>query len=80
VSVAPLRFEVMRHLLRISEESMIDTLQEVVGLELVKRGDDAFTYVPFDEATRAGIVEGMAPERVERLRSQIEGASKRVWE
>ena len=80
VSAAPLRFEVMRHLLRVSEETMIETLEEVVALQLVKRGPDAFTYVPFDDATRDGIVEGMAAERIARLQSQIEGASKRVWE
>ena len=50
-SVRPLRYEVMRHLLRVSEETMTETLEEVVELHLVRRGSDAFTYVPFDEAT-----------------------------
>ena len=80
VATAPLRYEVVRHLLRVSEETMTETLEEVVGLNLVKRGPDPFTYVSFDDATRAEIVEHMLPERLERLRRQIEGASKRVWE
>jgi hypothetical protein len=80
VATAPLRFEVMRHLLRVSEESMIETLEEAVALDLVKRGADAFTYVPFDRATRDEIVAGMTPERIERLRAQIAGASSRVFE
>ncbi len=80
VSQTPLRYEVVRHLLRVSEETMTETLEEVVGLALVKRGADAFTYVPFDDATRNSIVEDMPPERLDRLRTQIEGASKRVWE
>lgn len=80
VAPAPLRFEVMRHLLRVSEESMIETLEEAVALDLVKRGPDAFTYVPFDDATRASILEGIAPERAARLRAQIDGAASRVFE
>ena len=44
----PLRFEVMRHLLRVSEETMIEVLEEVVTVGLVRRGDDAFTSYLFD--------------------------------
>ena len=79
-ATAPLRFEVMRHLLRVSEESMIETLEEAVALDLVKRGADAFTYIPFDDATRDDILEGMDAARIERLRAQIAGASSRVFE
>lgn len=76
----PLRFEVMRHLVRLSEEDMIATLAEVVELRLVKRGADAFTYVPFDGETGTAIRESMQPERLARLRAQIESASQRVFE
>lgn len=76
----PLRFEVMRHLLRVSEETMIEVLEEVVAVGLVRRGDDAFTYVSFDDVIRADLVESLGPDRTARLRSQIESASLRVFE
>ena len=79
-AVVPLRYEVMRHLLRVSEETMTETLEEVVELHLVRRGSDAFTYVPFDEATGDAIRSSMDAERLARLRGQIESASLRVFE
>ncbi len=79
-SVRPLQYEVMRHLLRVSEETMTETLEEVVELHLVRRGSDAFTYVPFDEATGDAIRGSMDAERLVRLRAQIESASLRVFE
>jgi hypothetical protein len=79
-ALAPLRYEVMRHLLRVSEETMTETLEEVVALHLVKRGADAFTYVPFDQATGEAIREGMDLERLMRLRGQIQSATLRVFE
>ena len=79
-SATPLRYEVVRHLLRVSEETMTETLEEVVGLSLVKRGPDPFTYVSYDEQTRDEIVEHMQPERRDKLRAQIESASRRVFE
>ena len=79
-SVRPLQYEVMRHLLRVSEETMTETLQEVVELHLVKRGADAFTYVPFDDAIGDAIRGSMDAERLARLRAQIESASLRVFE
>lgn len=79
-AVAPLRYEVVRHLLRVSEETMTETLEEVVELHLVKRGPDPFTYVPFDDATGDAIRASMDAERLARLRSQIAGATLRVFE
>ena len=79
-AVAPLRYEVMRHLLRVSEETMTETLEEVVELHLVKRSPDPFTYVPFDDATGDAIRAGMDPERLSRLRGQIASATLRVFE
>jgi hypothetical protein len=79
-SEAPLRYEVMRHLLRVSEETMAEVLEETVRAKLVRRGPDPFTYVPSDEETGAAIREGLGPERLARLRSQIAGASIRVLE
>ncbi len=79
-ATAPLRYEVVRHLVRVSEEDMTATLAEVIELRLVKRGADAFTYVPFDAATGAAIRESMQPERLARLQAQIESASQRVFE
>jgi len=79
-SEAPLRYEVVRHLLRVSEETMSEVLEEVVALQLVRRGPDPFTYVPFDEGVREAIRGGMDAERLARLRAQIEGARARVME
>jgi len=79
-AIAPLRYEVMRHLLRVSEETMTETLEEVVELHLVRRGPDPFTYVPFDEVTGDAIRTSIDPERLTRLRSQIASATLRVFE
>lgn len=76
----PLRYEVLRHLLRVSEETMTEALQEAVDLHFVRRGEDAFTYVTFDDATGTEIVEAMGPERAERMRAQIASARRRVFE
>jgi hypothetical protein len=77
---APVRYEVLRHLLRVSEETMTEVLEEVVELRLVRRGDDPFTYLPYDDATAHEITEALGPEREQRLRTQIEGAARRVFE
>ncbi len=79
-ATAPLRYEVMRHLLRVSEETMTETLEEVVELHIVRRGPDPFTYVPFDEATGDAIRGSMDPARLARLRAQIASATLRVFE
>ena len=76
----PLLYEVLRHLLRVSEETMTEALQEAVDLRLVRRGEDAFTYVTFDDATGTEIVEAMGPARAERMRVQIASARRRVFE
>ena len=76
----PLRYEVVRHLLRVSEETMAEVLEETVALRLVRRSDDPFTYVPFDDATGVAIRESIDPERLSRLRGQIERARGRVME
>jgi hypothetical protein len=76
---APLRFEVMRHLLRVSEETMIEVLEETVQAELVRRGDDAFTYVPHDDETAEALRTGIGEDRIARMRQQIVSASKRVF-
>ena len=79
-STRPLHYEVLRHLLRVSEETMTEVLQEAVHMRLVRRGDDPFTYVPHDAATGAEIAGAMDEERLTRLRRQIDGAAARVFE
>lgn len=74
----PLHYEVMRHLLRVSEETMTEVLEEAVGASLVRRGDEAFSYVPFDDATGAAIRDAMGEDRRERLRQHIQSAARRV--
>lgn len=79
-SPSPLRYEVIRHLLRVSEETMTEVLEEAVHARLVARADDPFTYVPADEDTAAAIREGIGEERLVRMRAQIERAARRVFE
>jgi hypothetical protein len=76
----PVNYSVMRHLLRVSEETMTEALEEAVHAELVKRGDDPFTYVPFDDETGAEIVAAMGEERRDRLRAQLASSAQRVFE
>jgi hypothetical protein len=79
-SEAPLRYEVLRHLLRVSEETMTEVLEEAVHARLVKRGPNPFTYVPFDVETGAAIREALADGRLQRMREQLAGATRRVVE
>ncbi len=76
----PLRFEVLRHALRVPEGDAVDALREATAAGLVRRGDDAFTYVPYDDATAAAIRDGIDAEHFARLRAQIAAASARVFE
>jgi hypothetical protein len=76
----PAHYEVLRHLLRVSEETMIEVLEETIHVRLVRRGDDPFTYVPHDDAIGAEIRESMPPDRLSRLRKQLASASERVFE
>lgn len=77
---APVRYEVLRHLLRVSEETMTEVLEEAVGARLVARTADPFSYGPFDERTGVAVRAGMDNERLARLRGQIERARQRVFE
>jgi len=79
-SPALLHYNVMRHLLRVSEETMTEVLQEVVDLGLVRRADGPLLYAPGDDATGEEIRYALGPERLARLRSQIASASQRVFE
>ena len=77
---APVHYEVLRHLLRVSEETMIEVLEETIHVRLVRRGDDPFTYVPHDETVGTEIRETMPPDRLARLRAQLASAAQRVFE
>lgn len=76
----PLRYEVMRHLVRVSEETMTEVLDEAVHAKLVRRGDDPFTYVPYNERVGADIRGAMPEERLRALRARIRGATESVSE
>lgn len=76
----PLRYEILRHMLRVSEETMTEVLEEAVSASLVKRGPNPFTYVPFNEAIGKDIRAALGEDRLARLQQQISGASKRVLE
>ena len=78
VADAPVRYEVLRHLVRVSEETMTEVLEEAVAAQLVRRADDPFTYVPYDDALAAEITSGISPERAERMRRQLENARRDV--
>jgi hypothetical protein len=74
----PLHYEVMRHLLRVSEETMTEVLEEAVGAELVKRGDEPFHYVPYTPALGEELRDAMGSERLAKLRAHIQTATTRV--
>ena len=76
----PVRYEVLRHLLRVSEETMVEALDEAVAAGLVRRGDDPFSYVPVDVETGAAIADGIDAQRAARLRAQIARATADVSE
>ena len=76
----PVRYEVLRHLLRVSEETMTEALEEAVGARLVRRGADPFSYVPYDAATGAAIADGIGDERLARIRAQIANAARNITE
>jgi len=77
---APLHYNVMRHLLRVSEETMTEVLQEVVELGLVRRGEDPLLYVPGSDAIGEEMRDSLGPERLGRHRAQIASATQRVFE
>jgi hypothetical protein len=77
-SEAPLRYEVIRHLLRVSEETMTEVLEEAVRAGLVKRGEDPFTYIPATEALGEELREALGEDRLATFRRQIAGAKSRV--
>jgi hypothetical protein len=76
----PLHYNVMRHLLRVSEETMTEVLQEVVDMGLVRRAEGPLLYLPGEEAIGDEIRDALGPARLERLRAQIAAASQRVFE
>ncbi|MBF6600293.1 MAG: hypothetical protein IVW36_07275 [Dehalococcoidia bacterium] len=80
VAEAPVRYEALRHLLRVSEETMTEVLEEAVSAQLVKRASDPFTYEPHDTATGAAIAAGIEAERTARIRAQIARATRDVRE
>jgi hypothetical protein len=78
VAGAPVRYEVLRHLLRVSEETMTEALEEAVSARLVARAGDPFSYVPHDAETGESIVAGIDPARAERMRAQIANSARDV--
>ena len=78
-SEKPLRYEVIRHLLRVSEETMTEVLEEAVRAGLVKRGEDPFTYVPASDALGQELRDALGEDRLATFRKQIASASLRVF-
>ena len=78
-SEKPLRYEVIRHLLRVSEETMTEVLEEAVRAGLVKRGEDPFTYVPASDALGQELRDALGEDRLATFRRQIAAASVRVF-
>jgi hypothetical protein len=76
----PVQYEVLRHLLRVSEETMVEALEEAVHVRLVRRTESPVAYEPYSERVRAEVREAMGEERLARLRGQIARASERVFE
>lgn len=59
---------------------MTEVLEETVHAKLVRRAEDPFTYVPYDEQTGNELRESLGDERLQRHREQISGATRRVFE
>lgn len=78
VAEAPVHYEVLRHLLRVSEETMTEVLEEAVAAGLVARAEDPFRYVPAEPCTGAAIAESIDAARTARLRAQIARATADV--
>ena len=74
-----MHYEVLRHLLRVSEETMTEVLEEAVRLRLVRRRDDPFTYVPYDDELRAEIAGRWTPNGW-RVCASTSSARRRVFE
>jgi len=74
----PLSYEVLRHILRATEEDMIEALAEGVRSGLVRsvQGPPPTYELAPDLARR--VQDAIGGERVERLRRQVAGARKRV--
>lgn len=80
VAGAPVRYETLRHLLRVSEETMTEVLEEAVAAGLVKRAGTPFTYEPGDPKTGAEIAAGIDEQRTQRMRAQIARAARDILE
>ena len=80
VAEAPARYETLRHLLRVSEETMTEVLEEAVAAGLVKRADTPFTYEPGDPQIGVEIAAGIDGQRTERMRAQIARAARDILE
>ena len=73
------RWAVLRHIARISEEDMVEDLQEATGAGiLVTSADDPNRYVFADETVRAIVLAEIGEARLPRLRSRAEAARRRV--
>ena len=76
----PVHYEVLRHLLRVSEETMTEVLEEAVSVRLVKRAEDPFSYIPYNPTVARDIIEALGEERLDRHKRQIASAHERVFE
>lgn len=79
-SPSSVRYEVLRHMLRMPEEAMVGALAEAVSAKLVRRSGGPSSYVSWDAALAAEIAGGMPLERLDRMRRQIASASERVFD
>ncbi len=80
VAGAPVRYETLRHLLRVSEETMTEVLEEAVAAELVTRAGTPFAYEPHDPEIGAEIAAGIDEQRTQRMRAQIARAAADILE
>ena len=78
VAQAPVRYEVLRRFLHVSEETMTEALDEAVSARLVRRAGDPFTYEPHDAETGAAVAAGIDAARAARMRAQIARAVRDV--
>ena len=78
VSSVPLSYEVLRHVLRVTEEDMIETLAETVRSGLVRRVEGRPVAYDLSADMARAVRESLGDERSGRLRQQVDAARERV--
>ena len=73
------RYEVLRHIARVSEEDMIENLREVVEAGILAAQEGRPNYYDFtNDEWREVVLADAGEQRLPKLRAKAEGARRRV--